>query len=710
MKVAQDNGPALISNAGSAEIIEVRFGDSVEAQNWAMRIVADMIYTNKPEAVWREYGCNAADAHIEAGRPDAPIEITLPSRMSAEAVIRDFGNGMTEGRMRDVYSKAGESTKRGDNTQTGTIGIGAKAGFAYGDMFTVTSWNGGIRTVYQFFKEKGAYKMMKVAQGESDAPDGTEIRVPVKAADLETFKTAAEKTFRYFRVSPIVHGGELVYKRGHAVWNGEDWAMTGDGKPVAIMGNVGYTIDPESLGLDYDSTARQLLEIGVELHFEIGDLEIAATREALQYKDETKAIVIAKAERVVKELAAVFKEQIASSPNLWEAKKAYAEAFEKMGSDEKQTLRELIDGHVTWKGHRMENGRFELNIDKADETLVSINSYVRNWRGKVSKQNACDSVIPHESLTIVVNDLPKLNVPQSRVRGHFARGLTNQHLVVLTFRSDKARDNFWKANQMDGVPTIPLSSLPPLLTANSNSSGPSAHRSKHSGRAFVLDEGTSHTRYNCKVRSAWWSVEQIDKQKGAGVYVVVRAFKVESPLVGADVIEPYNFVQDVRQLRSRSLITGKVYAFKRDKDGNLPKLGPGWKHLEQHIADEVTDWCGKHAQKIADFEETRRVSALLPCKLSDMLPDCIAREAIDTRELMHDAGSHATLADFIRGNTVSEWCPRKLMVVPQPSVDLAELQKKVLARYPMLAFYEYDRANEKELTTLCEYIKLVEQV
>ena len=42
-------------------------------------------------AVIREYATNAADAHVEAGISERPIEVTLPSRLNLQFKIRDYG-------------------------------------------------------------------------------------------------------------------------------------------------------------------------------------------------------------------------------------------------------------------------------------------------------------------------------------------------------------------------------------------------------------------------------------------------------------------------------------------------------------------------------------------------------------------------------------------------------------------------------------------
>jgi len=214
MKVTAYEGPKTITR-GDFETIEIGIGRSAAAQGMILDVLTNTIYPDKISAIWREYGCNAMDANIEAGMHDLPIEITLPSSRASEAVIRDFGDGMSEEQMTEVYCMLGESTKRDSNAVTGTYGIGAKAGYAYGNMFTVTTWHKGKRTIYQFFRDNGRLKMTKVSVTDSNEKSGTEVKVPVRNEDLEEFHQKAESVFRYFKVKPVVGGWPSAPKDQH---------------------------------------------------------------------------------------------------------------------------------------------------------------------------------------------------------------------------------------------------------------------------------------------------------------------------------------------------------------------------------------------------------------------------------------------------------------------------------------------------------------
>ena len=65
-------------------------------------VLRNQLYSDKELAIIREYSTNAADAHVEAGIADTPIEITLPTKLSPTFKIRDFGLALNDSEIQDV--------------------------------------------------------------------------------------------------------------------------------------------------------------------------------------------------------------------------------------------------------------------------------------------------------------------------------------------------------------------------------------------------------------------------------------------------------------------------------------------------------------------------------------------------------------------------------------------------------------------------------
>ena len=124
------------------------FGIKESGVGHIFHILRNQLYSDATTAVIREYATNAADAHVEAGITDRPIEVTLPSRFNLQFKVRDYGKSLSPEEIVDIFAFYGESTKRNTNNQTGMLGIGSKSGFAYGDNFVINSYIDGSYFVY----------------------------------------------------------------------------------------------------------------------------------------------------------------------------------------------------------------------------------------------------------------------------------------------------------------------------------------------------------------------------------------------------------------------------------------------------------------------------------------------------------------------------------------------------------------------------------
>ena len=82
-------------------------------------ILRNQLYSDKPLAVAREYMVNAYDSHVAAGKGDVPFHVSLPNAIFPNFRVRDFGVGLSEEEMEEVFASYGESTKRESNDYVG---------------------------------------------------------------------------------------------------------------------------------------------------------------------------------------------------------------------------------------------------------------------------------------------------------------------------------------------------------------------------------------------------------------------------------------------------------------------------------------------------------------------------------------------------------------------------------------------------------------
>jgi len=285
------------------------FSISMKNQAHVMSILRDHLYTDKILAVLREYSCNAWDANREVGKGDVPIKVVLPTMMEPSLIIRDFGPGMSEDDLFSVYTQYGESTKQGTNEVVGMLGIGSKSGFSYSDTFTITSWNGGTKSIYvAVLDESNVGEIKKIYEKKCGDETGIEIKIPIKVADIDKFKETAKELFRFFNPYPDINLVDLTPRdtshdfqiEGGILTSVEEITYVGrsPSKHLAVMGCVPYRFDPANAISNMDDDVRKVLgRWNCTLFFDIGELQISASREELKYSDGTNEKI---SERVTK--------------------------------------------------------------------------------------------------------------------------------------------------------------------------------------------------------------------------------------------------------------------------------------------------------------------------------------------------------------------------------------------------------------------------
>jgi hypothetical protein len=319
-----DNEPVL-SNVG--EVGEFRIRNSAKA----FGILSSGLYANKIRAIVREYSCNAVDSHTEAGNLETPFDVHLPNALEPWFSIRDYGVGLDEQQVRNIFTTYFESTKTETDDLIGGLGLGSKSAFSFTDNFTIVAVKNGKKRVYTaFINDHGVPSIAPMGEEGSNEPSGVEIRFAVEDQyDFRKFQEEARHVYKHFKLRPVVSGGygefsfidpeyedRDIIPGVHTVVNTRGYNQ----RSVAIMGNIEYPLDvPSNMDL---GDVGNLLNCGLVIEFGIGELDIQASREGLSYIPETVAAIKAKLEALNAILADKVAADIAAIKNPWE--KAYA--------------------------------------------------------------------------------------------------------------------------------------------------------------------------------------------------------------------------------------------------------------------------------------------------------------------------------------------------------------------------------------------------
>lgn len=150
---------------------------SMNATKEAFAVLSGNLYSDPVLAVIRELSTNAFDAHKEAG-VEEPFYLHVPTKSERFFDIRDYGNGIPEDLIYNIYTSFFTSTKTEDENQTGYFGLGSKTPFSIVEKYFVISYCEGKKKTYKMEKVNGLPTVEKVSEEDSNET-GLEVKFDV---------------------------------------------------------------------------------------------------------------------------------------------------------------------------------------------------------------------------------------------------------------------------------------------------------------------------------------------------------------------------------------------------------------------------------------------------------------------------------------------------------------------------------------------------
>lgn len=496
------------------------FGISKEHAAHIMTILRNTMYTDKILAVLREYSANAWDAHRMVGKLDVPIKVTLPSELEPTLCIRDFGPGISPEDIFKVYTQYGASTKRDNDIAVGMLGIGSKSGFAYSDSFTVVSYFGGKKSTYVAVLDKTNVGIMTLLdQQDCGKETGIEIQVPVKPADINAFIDRSKTLFRYFKPPPDINteiGNEFLIQQEFS----RATLLKGyHGGWTAVMGCIPYRInlnqvDSQKVGPKIHEFLDTLTGL---MYFNIGEVEIAASREELNYSDETKKVLEARFTEFIDEFVQSALKEVEASGLTHFERRLRLWSFPVLQFSIPESLKPLMIH----------------NVEIKDSKLFSFHSLRSEW-----------SSTYHSSVWKMSEKIEHLTISRDTVLvlkddSRIFRGFElNSNMVIVesihkkktVTELTKELDELLKKLKIDGLPIKKLSEIPWAEPAKANRRTYDVNE-KHKVSGFKLSK--KWTGYGGG--SDVWDISRHTPDE-KDVFVILSKFKVES----------YNFYMEFR--------------------------------------------------------------------------------------------------------------------------------------------------------------------
>lgn len=503
--------PQTLSTNGEGIRVVGNFRITDATQARIMMSLSDKIYTKKEMAVIREYSTNMLDAMTAVGKSVSDCIITLPTYTDFNLKFRDFGEGLTEDELVNIFCVFGESTKRHTDKFVGMLGFGSKAGYSVTDSFTVTSWVNGEKSIYQCVKGDNTrlHEALLLSRTPSNEPSGIEIGIPVKQSSMWTFHGAAVNFFKYWEILPNLVNLECSYqnqldkfRNTPATLKGEGWNIrpksSGSATGVAFMGGVSYEISWNVISdrMALDSKKRVLFDLlqnnDVTLFFEMGQVNFVDSRENLEYTDYTLKALMVRIESIFKVIADSIQEKFAPAATLWDAKIIYNAIFGtgllevergensdcvdriKILDGNLMALERTFAGEFSWNNITLSNALFD-DINRFDNCAPGVvhdafhtpNQPVmctyrrKRQRVKIGRCNSekNNTIVASNQVAVVVNDSGIKSNQSAVARYLIFKENKIKTVHVLNFADAASKNTFYKELNFDTVPVIMLSDV-----------------------------------------------------------------------------------------------------------------------------------------------------------------------------------------------------------------------------------------------------------
>ncbi len=559
----------------SSDFAEQSFGFASSAKGF--KILTSKLYENPPFSVIQELSANAYDSHVVAGCADKQFVVHLPNKLEPHFSIRDFGVSMNHEFMMTKYTLVFYSTKVTSNDTNGAWGLGRLTGLACSDTYLVMTFLNGEKKTYNIFiNEQGVPAIAYINSETTEEPNGVEVHIPVPDVKIHEFVSGAERIYRNYIIRPIFKGTTPHFTEYKFSLKGQNWALEENAdSAMAIMGVYAYPIHKASIP---NLTAKEqlILSEGFFFYFNIGDLDVTASRDGLSYEDKTCIAIKSVLSVLQSEYDKKIQDAFDNCPTIKEAYGLYYKFFSYSGELNGQG-RLTSDNFVpTWNGINI-TSHCLLSTGNASHNAYrySCGSLIR------SKEASRSPVALNRPDTYVYLKGPEpIKAPKRRVSGLFEDQIIplNSLVYVIDFESEEAKTQYSSVNNLALFDFPLLSSVAVPKTERTETQR--QYTTKSFKKVFKFNFQSALYSKN----SDSWDIDTVDVANGVGYYVTLDRFII-TDLPG--VVEPRGlsvYLHDAQTIDASlsSLVVHGIRISQQDK------IGPGWIPLTKHIDNLIS--------------------------------------------------------------------------------------------------------------------------
>lgn len=722
MKIAhsQEN-VAILSNVGS--VGEFRIRNSAKA----FSILSSGLYANKIKAIIREYSCNAYDAHVQAGKADLPFDVHLPNSLEPWFAVRDYGVGLDHRQVEDIFTTYFESTKTETDDLIGGLGLGSKSAFSYTDNFAVTAVKNGRKGIYTaFIAENGVPSIALMHEEETDEANGVEIKFSVNEGyDFHKFAEEARHVYQYFKTKPVV-SGISDFKPYETEYESKDiadgiHAIAGRGyrrHSVAVMGNIAYPIQVPNAETNLGRDLSLMLDCGLEIHFNIGELDIQASREGLSYIPETIAAIKTKLQSLADRLEEFIDAEVQAIDGDW-AKALFLIKKSNVPLFSAATRQYVTKGDFPLLSAGNHNRVYPKSISVSEDQLKDLNIAVSGFNF-VPYRDSCSPLRMQggfrddndnwvEAWGFEVNDRRAFVVQDTktscgnRAKYHFRTDtdLKSENWVV-TVLAPRDKTKPMKTDEFFAL----LHNPPMVLAASEMLEKPKEKTVRNKDITILKLQKRGQTGWSYRQRDndlVWREHGTLDScdAKATHYYLPLKGWSAEFEGV---VSSAQTLARQLESCGIPALRNLTIYGV-RKTDIEEVKKRKNWINLEKHIVDSIkaVDDATINSMAASQIADSRGSVFQRDDVIALIKPDSLFVEMANSLKSVSKSGCHLnTLVSVCTAYSAKTGGVDIVSKVKQKESDYREIYN----RYPMLQ-YVYGYTDAK---VMAEYIDLIDSV
>ena len=221
---------------------------------------------------------------------------------------------------------------------------------------------------------------------------------------------------------------------------------------IAIMGNIGYPIDHNSIQ-NLDGKYQDILCLdNLWVEFDIGELNISPSREGLEYTKRTQQAIKDKIEIIKTDLEKIAQEKLGDASDYYEAKCNYASIVNSLP----YSIQEVLRGSFTWKGITIDGSQINKPRTDWQTPEITIRHYWKetdsaNTDGFKVKSKLVDRITCHKDNLLAINDCPSNHGLALKARTLFKENSDANNVYMIWFRDSAWKKKFYDEQEFNKV-------------------------------------------------------------------------------------------------------------------------------------------------------------------------------------------------------------------------------------------------------------------